>query len=155
MLRTIFHHVSDFEFIILKYLLTLYHLVSWYHDILCSSLKPAVFIILSDFESPGNCRLTNYPCLHIIFQYGEQLKCRHEFLCNVPEKWSFIYPFLPMSFSWQLIHKILRTFTEWSCPKFLNVDIWLLNTWIKFILGENWLMMIVYDNGKLLMLLPT
>lgn len=54
MFRATFHHVCYFEFIILGYNLPLYHLVSWYYDILWSSLEPAVFIILSNFESPAN-----------------------------------------------------------------------------------------------------
>lgn len=69
MFGTVFHHVCNLEIIIPEYHVSLY--ISWYHDSVCSSLEPAFFIILRNFESPGNF-VTLLIIPSIIFQYGEQ-----------------------------------------------------------------------------------
>lgn len=67
MFRTVFHHVCNFEVIIPEYHPLFYHLISWCCDSLCSSLEPAVFIVLRNFESPGNFVILLITHLYVLF----------------------------------------------------------------------------------------
>lgn len=116
MFGTAFYHVCNLEVIIPEYHLSLYHLISWYHDSLCSSLETAVFIVLRNFESSGNfviLLITSFYYFSIWWTAKVQAKIPVRCVWKV-----IIYLLLYSQVLYLIIHKFLRTLIVWCCPVF-------------------------------------
>lgn len=131
MFRSAFHHVCNFEIIIPEYHRPLYHLISWCHDILCSSLETAVFIVLRNFESPGNFVILLITPFCILFFNMVNRKSPGKNPCEMCLKSDHLFtPFFPNALSFN--PQVIKNLTVWF-SQFSTVNIWsILDTCIKF-----------------------
>lgn len=154
MFRTAFHHVYNFEVIIPWYHLSLYHLISWYHDSLCSSLEPAVFMLLKNFGSPEKFVTLLITPFYILFFNMVNSKSPGKNPCKMCLKSDHLFtPFFPNALSFN--PQVLKNPYCAVFPLFHCQHMKYFRYLYKILLCENWLMMILYDSGELLMFLPT